>query len=159
MPKEIDLRLLDVGQLAFFVGQGMNDVVLRRLHASGFVGIRQSHGYVVQHLIGGDRSVTELAELLGLTQQAASKAVGELAELGYVEVVAGRDARVRRVRLSARGRSMLESTRKLRRAVERRLLRKASQQTVARARILLIRMLTLLGGADAVRRRRVRPPG
>jgi len=149
---------LDLGQLAFFFGQSLNEEVLRRLHAAGFGGVRISHGYLVQHVVEAERSVTELAERMGVTQQAASKVVAELTELGYLEQAPSADARVRSVRLSARGRSMLERTRRIRRALERTLLRGAAPAEVKRTKALLVTALERLGGTDAIRARRVRQP-
>jgi DNA-binding MarR family transcriptional regulator len=149
---------LDLGQLAFFFGQRMNEEVLRRLHAAGFDGVRIAHGYLVQHVVEAARSVTELGERMGVTQQAASKVVAELTELGYLEQAPSDDARVRRVRLSPRGRAMLESTRRIRSRLERTLLRGASTAHVRHAKTLLIAALERLGGIDAIRTRRVQQP-
>lgn len=154
----LELEALDLGQLAFFLGQAQNEAVLKQLHAAGFDGIRIAHGYLVQHVVEGDRSVTELAERMGVTQQAVSKVVGELSELGYLEQAPSDDARVRRVRLSMRGRDMLETTRRLRRDLERKLLHGASPAVVRQAKALLATALERLGGVDALRARRVRQP-
>jgi DNA-binding MarR family transcriptional regulator len=152
------LEALDLGQLAFFLGQSLNEEVLRRLHAAGFDGIRISHGYLVQHVVESERSVSELAERMGVTQQAASKVVAELSHLGYLEPAPSDDARVRRVRLSPRGRAMLETTRRLRSTLERTLLRGASPASVRAAKTLLVTALERLGGTEALRTRRVRQP-
>ncbi len=154
----LDLTALDLGQLAFFLGQALNEEVLRRLHAAGFDGIRVSHGYLVQHVVEGDRSVSELAERMGVTQQAVSKVVAELTELGYLEQGESDDGRVRRVRLSQRGRSMLESARRIRRTLSRTLLRGAPPSHVRQAKTLLVTALERLGGTNALRARRVRQP-
>ena len=154
----VDPSALDLGQLAFFFGQLMNEEVLRRLHAAGFDGIRIAHGYLVQHVVETDRAITELAERMGVTQQAASKVVAELTSLGYLEPAPSDDARARRVRLSARGRAMLETSRQIRRKLERTLFRGASPTSVRRAKSLLVTALERLGGTDALRARRVRQP-
>jgi len=150
------VEALGIGQLAFFVGRRLNEIVLAKLRAAGHEGLRMSHGYLIQHLVEGDRSVTELARRMGVTQQAASKAVAELAALGYVESAPSDDARVRIVRLSARGRSMLELTRKIRKSTEASLLRGVRVSTRHRARLVLITMLERLGAGDTVRARHVR---
>src|SRR5262249_55147278 len=94
---------LDLGYLALFLGMRVSQLVMQRMHASGFQNIRESHGYVIQHLIEKERSITELAQRMEVSQQAASKVVSELAELGVLDVVAGPDRRAKRVRLSLRG--------------------------------------------------------
>jgi DNA-binding MarR family transcriptional regulator len=52
--------------------------VLARLAELGFGDTRMSHGYVVQGLLAGDRTVTDLAERLGISVQAVSKTVREM---------------------------------------------------------------------------------
>ncbi|MCP3102709.1 winged helix DNA-binding protein [Myxococcus sp. K15C18031901] len=154
----VRLESLDLGHLALFVGQRLNEQVLEALHAAGFAGLRQSHGYVFQHLLEGPRSISELAGLLEVTQQAASKSVAELEALGYVEKTESGDARVRHVALSPRGRACVEKSRALRTALHKRFERQHGAQAVESTRRLLARVLTSLGGAEAVTRRRVRAP-
>ncbi|WP_211193692.1 MarR family winged helix-turn-helix transcriptional regulator [Pyxidicoccus fallax] len=154
----VRLESLDLGYLALFVGQRVNEQVLEDIHAAGFTGLRHAHGYVFQHLLGGPRSISELAELLEVTQQAASKTVAELEALGYVERTASEDARVRRVALSARGQAAVERTRALRAGLQKRFERQHGAAAVDAARKLLAAVLTSLGGAEAVRARRVRAP-
>lgn len=159
----MNLAALDLGYLALFVGQRVNELVLERLHEAGYGGVRTSHGYVVQHLVDEGpasgwpaRSVTELAALLGVTQQAASKVVSELARLCYLEDAPADDRRVRRVRLSRRGRAMVAKARELRADVEASGLGGLPPASVGKARAVLVSMLERLGGADAVKGRRVR---
>lgn len=154
----VPLEALDLGYLGLFVGMRVNDLVLEALHAAGFQGLRQAHGYVFQHLLGGARSISELAKLLEVTQQAASKTVAELERLGYVEETASEDARVRRVQLSARGQAAVEKGRAVRAELEERFHRSQGRRAVEEARKVLANVLTSLGGAEAVRSRRVRSP-
>jgi DNA-binding MarR family transcriptional regulator len=93
-----------------------------------------------------------------VTQQAASKTVAELEQLGYVEETTSEDARVRRVQLSARGRASVEKSRSLRAELEERFKRDHGRRAVDEARKLLAGVLASLGGAEAVRSRRVRSP-
>jgi DNA-binding MarR family transcriptional regulator len=163
MPRRTDagavrLEGLDLAYLALFVGMRVNELVLEELHAAGFEGLRHAHGYVFQHLLGGARSISELAALLEVTQQAASKTVAELKQLGYVEEAASEDARVRRMRLSARGLAAVEQGRALRAGFEERFKRAHGSRAVDDARKLLADVLGSLGGAEAVRARRVRQP-
>jgi len=152
------LDRLDLTQLSLLVGQRADAHVLARLHARGFLGLRVSHGSLIQHVLAHERSITELAGRMGISQQGASKAVRELVELGYLELVSGSDARQRKVRLSARGRDALRCARKLRGELERRLLREQSASALAAARAVLITMLEQLGGAEAVSPRKVQGP-
>jgi len=155
---EVNVEDLDLGYLALFVGMRVNERVQEELEAAGFAGVRQAHGYVFQHLLGGARSISELAGLLGVTQQAASKTVAELERLGYLEETPAEDARVRRVQLSSRGRAAVEKARALRTALAQRFESAHGKRAVDAARTLLADVLQSLGGAEAVRTRRLRSP-
>jgi DNA-binding MarR family transcriptional regulator len=154
----VQLESLDLGYLAFFVGMRINELVLEAVHAAGFTGLRHAHGFVVQHLLGGARSIGELAALLGVTQQAASKTVAELKRYGLLEPADSDDARVHRVQLSAAGRLAVDKSRSLRVRLHERLEREHGSQAIAEARALLAGVLSSLGGAEAVRTRRIRAP-
>jgi DNA-binding MarR family transcriptional regulator len=157
--KDPEPATLDLGHLALFVGYAFAGAVQERIAEAGFEGLRFSHGFVVQHLIDGERTIGELAERLEVTQQAASKTVAELEALGYLERVADpEDARIHRVRLSARGSAVVAATRKARAALERKLEARHGARGVAAARAVLAGVLDSLGGVEAVRGRRVLPP-
>jgi DNA-binding MarR family transcriptional regulator len=154
----VELEQLDLGYMALFVGMRVNEQVLEELHAAGFTGLRHAHGFTFQHLLGGPRSISELAALLEVTQQAASKTVAELERLGFIEETPSEDARVRRVRLSARGQAAVDTSRALRANLQKRFERSHGKRAVHEARKLLAQVLASLGGAEPVRARRVRPP-
>lgn len=154
----VSLEALDLGYLALFVGMRVNELSLEALRAAGFEGLRHSHGFVFQHLLGGARSISELATLLEVTQQAASKTVAELEQLGYLEETPSPDARVRRVALSARGQAAVEQGRAIRAELHKGFERAQGRRAVDEARKLLARVLASLGGAETVRARRVRMP-
>jgi DNA-binding MarR family transcriptional regulator len=148
---------LDLGYLAQFVGMRFNELVLERAEAEGYGDLRHAHGYVFQHLIEGPRRITELAERMGVTQQAVSKSVAELVELGYLTSDVGGDRRARQIALSKRGHAAVAQVRKTRARIEARVLAKHGAE-VARAKALLAAVLDELGGTEAVRSRRVREP-
>jgi DNA-binding MarR family transcriptional regulator len=155
----VDPRDLDLGTLALFVGSAAASAVQEEMAAQGFTGLRVSHGYVFQHLVEEARTIGELAVRVEVTQQAASKVVAELEGLGYVERVPDpRDARIRRVRLTGRGRAAVAAARRARAAQEDRLAERVGRERVEECRALLAELLDELGGAGAVRRREVRPP-
>ncbi|MET9227483.1 MarR family transcriptional regulator [Lentzea sp. NPDC003310] len=139
---------IDVATLAFLAGSSANDAVLQQLREIGHEGVRISHGYVMQHLVEGEPTVSELGELLGVTQQAASKQLMELQRLGYVERVPDRvDSRTRRARLTERGRQLVEDSRRLRRELD-----VYGSEEVKR---VLVKLLVATGGAETVLRRKV----
>jgi DNA-binding MarR family transcriptional regulator len=160
MGAEIDEADLDLSLAALFAGYALNDEVQRRLHASGFEGLRFSHGFLVQHLVEGGKPIGALAELMGVTQQAVSKTVRELEALGYVERQApAADARVRVVTLTARGRAALDAARSARAELVAELRTELGPRRVDGATTVLREVLRTTGTLPAIRGRRVRPPG
>lgn len=148
---------LDLGYLGFFLGSRVNELVVESLAAAGFERAKQSHGYVVQHLIEEDRTITELASRMEVTQQAVSKVIAEMVSLGIVDSVVGEDRRARRIRLSKRGWESVRLARRKRRQVEARLIRKLGK-SYDRARGILITCLVELGAIGRIESRRIREP-
>ncbi|MFD4676574.1 MarR family winged helix-turn-helix transcriptional regulator [Lentzea sp. NPDC058450] len=144
----VDLMGIDIATLAYLAGSSANDEIVKRLHEIGHKGVRMSHGYVIQHLVDGEPKVGELGELLGVTQQAASKQLLELERLGYVRRVPDRaDARIRRAQLTDKGRRLVDDSRRLRRELDVH-----GDDETKRA---LVRLLVATGGAEKVLKRRV----
>jgi len=151
---------LDLGLAGLFAGQAIAEAVRRRVEARGYLGLRFAHGFLVQRLVEGEQSIAALAATLEVTQQAVSKTVSELERLGYVRRRPDpRDARVRLVALTDRGRAAVEATREERAAVEAELRDALGARRVAAATRVLREALDHHGGAEAVRTRRVRPLG
>lgn len=149
---------VDIGTLAWLAGGAANEHLLRAIRSRGHEHLRISHGFVFQHLIEGSPTVSDLAESLGVTQQAASKVVAELDALGYVErVVDPDDSRVRRVRLTRRGRRAVQVARDERRVLEAEVEALVGSDALDVAREVLATLLDHAGGMDAVANRRVKP--
>jgi DNA-binding MarR family transcriptional regulator len=147
---DVDLMDIDLATLAYLAGSSANDAIVKRLHELGHKGVRMSHGYVLQHLVEGEPKVGELGELLGVTQQSASKQLLELERLGYVTRVPDRvDGRIRRAQLTPRGRRLVEDSRRLRRE-----LGVHGTDEVKRA---LVGLLVSTGGAEKVLKLQVVP--
>jgi DNA-binding MarR family transcriptional regulator len=73
--------------------------------ARGFTDLRPTHGFVFSRISAAGGTVTDIAEHLGVTRQAASQIVDELVAKGYVERRPHpSDARARLVVLTERGR-------------------------------------------------------
>jgi DNA-binding MarR family transcriptional regulator len=156
---DVDLGTLDLATTSWLAGSAANDYLLAAVRSAGHPHLRISHGYVFQRLIEAPQTIGEIADGLGVTQQAASKAVGELIELGYLDTLAdARDRRVRRVALSARGENAVSSARQARQQLEGLILSEVGEDAVATARSVLGALLKRAGGFEAARRRRVRPP-
>jgi DNA-binding MarR family transcriptional regulator len=148
---------LDLGYLGLFLGLRCNELVAARMAGKGFAAVRESHGYVIQHLIDQDRSITELAARMDVTQQAASKVVAELLRLGVIEAVAAEDRRSKRIRLSRRGWRAVKIARKLRERVEGRLVKAVGMDKYDKAKEVLLLCLKELGGMERIKSRRIRP--
>lgn len=144
-----------MSHLAHFVGVFANRLVLVEMKRAGFGDLRESHGYLVQHLLREPHSVGQLSKLLGVSQQAVSKTVAELTRSGYLESQAGDDARVRLVSLSERGHQAVHAARRIRDRLERRLLGKLGERRASVLRAGLLDLLEELGATDSVKGRRV----
>jgi DNA-binding MarR family transcriptional regulator len=142
-----------------FAGWAMADEVQRRIAADGLEDLRMADGLVFQHLVPGPLAIGELAERLGVSQQAASKSVADLERRGYVRREADpADGRARHAALTGRGEAAIAAGRRHRAAVEAELAQRLGAERVDGARQTLVEALELLGGGAAVRSRRVRPP-
>jgi DNA-binding MarR family transcriptional regulator len=152
-PFPIHPEALGLSHLAQFVGIFANRYVLSEMKRAGYGDLRESHGYIFQHLLKGPHAVGELAKLLGVSQQSVSKTVAELTRAGYLDSVPGDDARVRLVTLSARGHASVLASRRIREKLERRLSRKLGVAQSVRVRRALVQLLQELGGVARVSRR------
>ncbi|HEY7591564.1 MAG TPA: MarR family transcriptional regulator [Actinophytocola sp.] len=151
---------LELSLLALFAGWAMTDELQRRLAADGMGELRFNDGVVIQHVVAGPLSITELAERMGVTQQAASKAVADLERRDLLtRRPSPADARAKLLHLTDHGRAAVEGTRVRRAELEAELVREFGAQRVDEARELLAAILTRFDADDAVRNRRVRPPG
>jgi DNA-binding MarR family transcriptional regulator len=152
----VDPATLDLGSLAYFVGLGFNQAVAAALEAEGYAGIKPSFGFVVQHLIGGPKTATQLAGLLGITQQAVSKRLRDMSQAGLLDEFESGDARQRLVGLSAKGQRLVKRTRTLRVEVCARMLEPVTAADIATAKAALLVAITRLDLVDAVEHRQVR---
>jgi len=150
----VDPAELDLGYLAQLVGSAISEAVQTTMQRGGYTGLRTGHGYFIQQLIDSEPTIGELAERVGVTQQAASKVIAELATLGYLEVAPDPgDARIRRVRLSPRGRAAVTASRHARLLIERKLAAHLGARTVERTRATLVAALDALGATPMLARR------
>ncbi len=153
-------RALDLSTLVTLAGPALSSHVIERLTQQGYPGVKASHGYVVQRLLVDEPTIGALARSLRMSQQGASKQVADLAGQGYVErtPVAG-DQRARTVRLTDRGREMVEATRSIRADLERQVVARVGETDAAAAARTLGALVDLLGLAERVADRTVPDPG
>jgi DNA-binding MarR family transcriptional regulator len=158
------LAILGIGYLGLFLGQRMNEVIIAQSRRGGYPQMRESYGYVIQHLVGKDgrvaRTGSELAHRMGVSQQAASKAVAELVRLGVVRIVPpaeGADRRAKLVQLTDIGWHGVTEARRARERLERQLEKKLGTARYVSIRAALRECLGLMGGLERIRNRKVRP--
>ena len=152
-------RRLDLVAALSLLGAATDGHVLRSLRSAGLTGLTVGHGYVIQRLVAGPSTASELAASLGVTQQATSKTVAELVRLGYVRQVADpADGRRRPVELTAEGRRAVELSRATRADLERRIADVVGEWSLGVAREVLAAAMDVLGMTTDVRRRAVPPP-
>ena len=90
-----------------------------RLRERGWHDVRPSFGFVLLAARDQPVTATELAALMETTKQAASRLAGDLVEAGYlVPEQGGGDARRRPLRLSQRGRRLLQDVEAIYRELE-----------------------------------------
>jgi DNA-binding MarR family transcriptional regulator len=81
-----------------------------RLRDRGWTDVRPAFGFVLLAARDQPTSVTELAELMGMTKQAASKLVDAMVSAGYIQRGTDpQDGRQRPVTLTARGEELLSA--------------------------------------------------
>jgi DNA-binding MarR family transcriptional regulator len=149
---------LDVATLAFLAGSAANDALLQEIRRGGHPGLRISHGYVFQRLVAGEPTIGELAETLGVTQQAASKVAVELEQLGYVERRGDpSDRRVTRLSFTDAGAAAVATARRARSGLQRALADRVEAEDLAAAHRVLTALLIQVDGRNAVQSRSVKP--
>jgi len=150
---------LELSLVALFAGWAMADEIQRRLVANGHGDLRFNDGVVIQHVVAGPLSITALAERMGVTQQAASKAVADLERRGLLaRRPSPDDARAKLLHLTDHGTAAVAGSRVHRSALEAELVDELGAERVGVAREVLAAVLARFDAADAIRNRRVRPP-
>jgi DNA-binding MarR family transcriptional regulator len=150
---------LDVAILSSLVGTALDARTLDALRVAGHPHLRRVHGFVFQHLIEKQPTVSQLASALGVTQQAASKSVAELETLGYLRrETDARDSRVRRIALTERGREAIAVSRQVRVDLSRALLDDVGRDALDTTRQVLVALLDKLDATAAISTRSVPLP-
>ncbi|ANN18957.1 MarR family transcriptional regulator [Amycolatopsis orientalis] len=150
---------LDLSLVSLFAGWAMSGEIQRRLTADGLGGTRFNDGVVFQHVLAGPLSISTLAERMGVTQQAASKAVADLERRGLLRREPDpADARTRLLHLTETAERAVEAARKHRAALEKELITEFGAERVADAKALLAGIIGRYGDTEAIRGRRIRPP-
>ncbi len=142
---EPDLAIIIVGA-ARVIADYLGEAVAR----AGIDDMRAPFGYVIRALADRDLTLTELAELLGVSKQAAIKVVDEMQVRGFLTREAHQtDRRVKVLRLTDKARVVRRSALAASRKLERELRRVLGDQDVDAMRRSLLELLASYGGLEA----------
>ena len=113
-----------------------------RLQAQGWTDVRPAFGFVLLAARDHPTSVTELAGLMGMTKQAASKLVDAMVSAGYIQRGTDpQDGRQRPVSLTGRGEDLLSAVEQIYAELEEGWARLIGTSHVDRMRQDLMRVL------------------
>ena len=119
--------------------------------------VRPSFGFVIRAVAAEEPTINRLAELLGVTKQAASRLADEVESAGFVKRVAhAADRRSLRLRLTAQGAEVRALALQTSERLERELADVVGAAAVAGCRATLMALLARTGDVDAVLARRSR---
>ncbi len=100
--RDDEVQALSVALLA--ASRALVDGISAGVRARGFTDLRPAHGFAFTLLSRGGATVTQLAQHLDVTRQAAAQLAEELAGKGYVEIRPHpADARARLIELTGKG--------------------------------------------------------
>jgi len=144
----------DLGVLLGMAYQRFKDELHADLAARGFADVGSTYGYVFRALAAEELSQHDLAIRLGISDQGMAKVVTQMVRRRYLERRADTaDARVKRLRLSARGRHALAAARRFHTLFERRFVRSTSARSVSTLRHLLQAMSASAESSDTAQAR------
>jgi DNA-binding MarR family transcriptional regulator len=125
----------------------MIDGLHARLPAAGFTDVRPSYGFVLLAVRNRPTTIVDLATLLGVTKQAASKLVGAMDDAGYVQrTTDANDARAKNIALAPRGVKLLKAVESIYSDLESEWAATIGEPAVTRMRSDLSRVLLVADG-------------
>jgi DNA-binding MarR family transcriptional regulator len=138
-------------QVLFKVARLLDEEAVRRVAAQkGAPALRRAHTSLLPHIDLEGTRITDLAERLGITKQAVSQLVDELASFGVLARVPDPDdARARRVVFTARGRAGFAEGLAVLAGLERELAAKVGAPAMAQLRAALLAIHDGLGADKA----------
>jgi len=152
-PSDPDLAILVVAAT-----RGVVDRLQEAMRVAGLAEMRPPFGFVIRALAETGLTLTELAERLGVTKQAAIKVVDEMEANGFVERrPAPRDRRSKILALTERGRDVRRTALATSHRIEDELRADLGDADVDAARRVLLRFVEAVGGRDDVHAGRARP--
>lgn len=104
-------ELQPTARLMLMAFRHFEEYLSERLKGRGFDNIKPSHFNILRHLNPEGMRQVDLARDAGISKQAVGKMVGELAEVGFVEVVDdNKDKRAKLVVYTESGRDLIEQS-------------------------------------------------
>ena len=135
----------------------LNDRLIGAVRETGARNARPAFGFVIRAVDAEEPTVTRLAELLGVSRQAASKLADEMVQRGYLLRAADPgDRRRTRLRLSAKGRRVRVRAAAESAAIEAELRAAVGDRAVDGLRRALLAFVEREGALDEVRALRSR---
>jgi DNA-binding MarR family transcriptional regulator len=135
----------------------LNDRLIAAVRETGARDARPAFGFVIRAVDAEEPTVTRLAELLGVSRQAASKLADEMVRRGYLLRAADPDDRRRtRLRLSAKGRRVRTRAGAESAAIEAELRGAVGDRAVDGLRKALLAFVEREGALEEVRALRSR---
>jgi DNA-binding MarR family transcriptional regulator len=148
-----DLAILLVG-----ASRAVADALQLALEAAGIDGMRSAFGFVLRAVGDDGATLTDLAQRLAVTKQAAIKVVDEMERRGFVERLPHPgDRRAKVIAPTERGRHVRATALAASRRMERDLRRAAGDGDVDALRRALSAFLDQHGGLDEAVAGRARP--
>jgi DNA-binding MarR family transcriptional regulator len=125
--------------------------------AAGVPDMRPPYGFVIRALAGGGRTLTEVAELLGVSKQAAIKVVDEMERRGYlVRAPDPSDRRAKRLVLTGKGERVRAAALQASHGLEAELRADLGEAEVDAMRRVLLRFLERHEGLEGAQAGRAR---
>jgi DNA-binding MarR family transcriptional regulator len=142
-PAAPDHRLARLFAIGF---RSLVDGLHEQLAERGWDDVRPAFGFVLLAARDAPTSSTEVAGIMGVTKQAASKVLDAMIEAGYLErAPQAHDRRQRPVQLTARGRSLLDAVESIYDDLEGEWASVVGDDELERLRRTLTRVLTADG--------------
>jgi DNA-binding MarR family transcriptional regulator len=135
----------------------LNDRLITAVRETGARDARPAFGFVIRAVDAEEPTVSRLAELLGVSRQAASKLADEMVQRGYLlRATDPEDRRRTRLRLSAKGRRVRKRAAAESAAIETELRDAVGDRAVDGLRRSLLAFVEREGAIDEVRALRSR---
>src|SRR3954465_10061661 len=149
----------DLAILLVAANRCLDDRLVTAVRETGARDVRSAFGFVIRAVAAEEPTGGRLAELLGVSRQAASKVADEMVRRGYLLRAADpADRRRTRLRLSAKGRRVRERAAAESEAIEAELRDTAGERAVAGLRRALLAFVEREGALEEVRALRSRAP-